>query len=317
MTSTCCPPHTRSRRLRFAAWPAPASWAFRTFVLAALVGLVSTSRAAAAATTGEAKSDVADAGPAKPSPAKAGPAKSRAAKVAPPKGANPQAAATGKGGATGHAGGPVRPTASAAGGPVDPTVAGVVAKVQSRYDGARDFTASFEQSLTNAATQRASRSAGKVTFKKGGKMRWDYASPEPRMVLADGSRLWLWEPEDRQAFRQELASSQLPAALAFLTGQGKLTDEFRVSPLAGSPYGKPGQQVLSLEPKKPSAQVQRLVFVVDPASGFVQETVVFDAQGNANDLVFKDIKVNAGVADSFFAWTPPAGTRVIDPSAAH
>jgi outer membrane lipoprotein carrier protein len=298
--------------------------------LAALLGVVSAFPAAAAgkasdapsgggstgaAKTGVAKTGVAETAVAKTGAAKTGAANTATTKTGSAKTGNPPPA--GKGGATGHAGGVLPSTTSPASAPVDPTVAVVVAKVQARYDGARDFTASFEQSLTNAATQRASRSAGKVTFKKGGKMRWDYASPEPRMVLADGSRLWLWEPEDRQAFRQELASSQLPAALAFLTGRGKLTDEFRVAPLAGSPYGKPGQQVLSLEPKKPSAQVQRLVFVVDPASGFVHETVVFDAQGNANDLVFNDIKVNTGVADSFFAWTPPAGTRVIDPSAAH
>lgn len=195
-----------------------------------------------------------------------------------------------------------------------PALAATVDKVQARYDGARDFSAGFEQALTNAVTKRATKSEGKVFFKKVGKMRWDYTTPEPRMVLADGTQLWLWEPEDKQAFRQGLASSQLPAALAFLTGHGKLIDEFSIGEAKPGAYGKPGETVLELAPRQPSAQVQRVFFVVEPATSYVRETVVVDAQGNTNHLAFRDIKVNTGLPDALFAWTPPAGTRVIDPS---
>jgi outer membrane lipoprotein carrier protein len=218
----------------------------------------------------------------------------------------------GKTGKTGHDA--KNEKASSSDSKLPPALAAVVDKVQARYDGARDFTAGFEQALTNAVTKRATTSAGKVSFKKVGKMRWDYTSPEPRMVLADGTQLWLWEPEDRQAFRQGLASSQLPAALAFLTGHGKLTDEFVIGEAKAGAYGKPGEPVLELTPKKPSAQVQRVFFVVEPSTSFVRETVVVDAQGNTNHLSFRDIQVNTDLPDGLFAWTPPAGTRVIDPS---
>ena len=76
-------------------------------------------------------------------------------------------------------------------------------------------------------------------FKKPGRMRWDYDKPEKTTYVTDGAVLWLYEPEDQQAFKQELKASQLPAALAFLTGKGKLADEFDITPVAKSPYGMP------------------------------------------------------------------------------
>jgi outer membrane lipoprotein carrier protein len=188
----------------------------------------------------------------------------------------------------------------------------VVDGVQRRYDGATDFRARFGQTVTNAAFGRKTSSSGQVLFKKPGRMRWNYEKPEQKMYVADGATLWLYEPEDKQAFKQDLRGSQLPAALAFLTGQGKLSSEFDVAFAKDSPYGTPSDYVLSLSPKQPQAQVKGIVFVVDPATFNVRESVITDAQGNTNDLLFSDIKVNTGVPDATFRWTPPAGVRVID-----
>jgi outer membrane lipoprotein carrier protein len=189
----------------------------------------------------------------------------------------------------------------------------VIERVQKRYDGAKDFRARFNQTLTNAAFARKTSSSGEVLLKKPGRMRWNYAQPEPKMYLADGNALWLYEPEDKQAFKQDLKVSQLPAALAFLTGQGKLTTEFDIA-LAGSktPYGTPRDYVLSLSPKAPQAQVKTILFVVDPATFNVRESVITDQQGNVNDLLFSDIRVNTNVPDATFRWAPPAGVRLID-----
>jgi len=120
------------------------------------------------------------------------------------------------------------PTSSPAppGSPPAPSGAGrlglgaVVEKVQKRYDSASDFRAHFSQTLTNPTFKRKSTSSGEVLLKKPGRMRWNYQKPEPKMYLADGELLWLYEPEDKQAFKQDLKASQLPAALAFLTGKG-------------------------------------------------------------------------------------------------
>jgi outer membrane lipoprotein carrier protein len=191
-------------------------------------------------------------------------------------------------------------------------VKAVVAEVQKRYDGAADFRARFTQTLTSAAMGRKTSSAGEVMFKKPGRMRWDYEKPDKSSYVTDGGVLWLYEPDDKQAFKQDLKGSQLPAALSFLTGKGKLANEFDIAFAGKTTYGAVGDYVLSLSPKTPQATVKSILFIVDPRTFDVRESVITDAQGNTNDLLFSDIRVNTHVPENIFHFTPPAGVRVID-----
>lgn len=208
---------------------------------------------------------------------------------------------------------PVPPAAASVGAPgARLEVAAVVDRVQKRYDGAADFHARFNQTLNSAAFKRKTSLTGEVLLKKPGRMRWNYKTPDPKMYLADGDLLWLYEPEDMQAFKQDLKSSQLPAALAFLTGKGKLASEFEITLAIDARVGGPGDYVLALSPRQPQSQVKALLFVVDPQTFLVRESFITDPQGNTNDLLFSDIKINTRLPDSTFRWTPPPGTRVID-----
>jgi outer membrane lipoprotein carrier protein len=206
---------------------------------------------------------------------------------------------------------PTASSASAAPG-VRLEVRAVVERVQKRYDGASDFRAHFSQTLTNPTFKRKSSLSGEVLLKKPGKMRWNYQTPDVKMYLADGALLWLYEPEDKQAFKQELKSSQLPAALAFLTGKGKLADEFEIAFSNQPGVGTARDYVLSLHPRQAQPQVKEITFVVDPQTFLVRESVLVDGQGNVNDMLFSDIKVSTGLPDSTFRWSPPSGVRVID-----
>ncbi|MEA2696502.1 MAG: outer rane lipoprotein carrier protein [Myxococcales bacterium] len=209
---------------------------------------------------------------------------------------------------------PVRAAADAAVVAASPRlgVKAVIERVQKRYDSASDFRARFTQTLTNPTFNRKTTSTGEVLLKKPGRMRWNYQTPEEKMYLADGDRLWLYEPEDKQAFKQELKSSQLPAALAFLTGKGKLAEQFDISFAEKPAFGTARDYVLLLQPKQPQPQLKSMLFVVDPDTFHVRQSVLFDGQGNTNDLSFADVKVNSGIGDPTFRWSPPAGVRVID-----
>jgi outer membrane lipoprotein carrier protein len=191
-------------------------------------------------------------------------------------------------------------------------LATVIEKMQKNYDQAKDFRAHFSQKYTNVAFNRTKVSSGEVTFKKGGRMRWDYDKPDPQMFVSDGKVLWLYEPNDKQAFKQDLKQSQLPAALSFLLGKGKLTDEFDIAEAGEIPYGTKADYRLSLKPKKPQATYKSIYFIVDPRTFYVVESVLVNAQGDINDITFSDLKANTKVPDSFFKWEPPAGVRLID-----
>jgi len=192
------------------------------------------------------------------------------------------------------------------------TPAQVAEHVQQTYDKTRSFRASFKQVQLNATFGRTRKSSGTVTFAKPGMMRWDYETPVPKMFVSNGKVLWLYEPADKQAFKQALEASQLPAALSFLMGTGKLTEAFKVTEAASLNYGRPGDYRLSLKPKEPQSQYKAIYFIVDPQTFEVRQTILVDAQGNINDVTFENPKRNLKVSKAMFGWRPPKGVRVVD-----
>ncbi len=190
----------------------------------------------------------------------------------------------------------------------------VVERMQKRYDQAADFRARFTQNLTNPTFGRTTVSSGEVLIKKPGRMRWNYEKPESQMYLATGQLLWLYQPDDKQAFKQDLKASQLPASVAFLMGKGKLGDEFEITLANKLPAGSSAatDYLLSLKPKQPQGQYKAIYFVVDPDSYLVKRSVLIDAQGVVNEITFSDAKVNTKLGDALFKWSPPPGIKVVD-----
>jgi len=192
-----------------------------------------------------------------------------------------------------------------------------VSAVQTFYDQTRDVSADFFQTYVNKLYDRTDRSRGHVVFKKPGKMRWDYAKPNGKVIVASAGKLLVYEPgeepgEKGQVFEQSFAEADLPQAMAFLLGTGKLIDDFNVRLLDAAREGFPTGQVLELRARKPSAHFDRILFYVERASalrGLVRRMVIVDASGNRNRFDFSTFKFNASAPESTFEWRPPADAR--------
>lgn len=197
------------------------------------------------------------------------------------------------------------------------TANSVAAQVQAFYDQTRTVQATFKQAYTNRLYKRTDRSSGRVVFAKPGKMRWDYAQPNGKIIVSDGSKMVIYEPAERQYFEQPMTESQLPQALSFLTGTGKLADNFTFALLSSTEYRFAGH-VLELRPKQPSTTYDRILFYVDATTarpGLVHRVLIIDHSGNRNQFDFRYGRgaFNGDVNTGMFNWTPPAGTRRIQP----
>ena len=200
------------------------------------------------------------------------------------------------------------------------TAESVAAQVQAFYDQTKAVEAAFHQTYYNRLYDKYDRSHGTVRFQKPGKMRWDYAAPNGKVIVSNGSRLLVYEPgEDGdagQVFERALKESQLPQALAFLTGTGKLTDDFTFRLLDPQKQGFSAGYVLELTPKAETPHYERILFYVDAnpkRAGLVHRVLIVDASGNRNRFDFKQLKFNRQVPAKTFDWQPPPGTRRINP----
>lgn len=202
------------------------------------------------------------------------------------------------------------------GGDSEPDAKAVAAAVQTFYDQTKDVSASFFQTYVNKLYKRTDRSKGRVVFKKPGMMRWDYAEPNGKVIVSNGKKLLVYEAgeagEKGQLVEQQIGEAQLPQALAFLMGTGKLADSFTFRLLDAKREGYPGGDVLELRPKKPTPHYERILFYVErsPAlRGVVRRLLIIDDSGNRNRFDFTALKFNSGVSAKQFEWQPPAGTR--------
>ena len=196
----------------------------------------------------------------------------------------------------------------------------VAAAVQSFYDQTRNVSADFYQTYVHKLYKRTDRSKGGVVFQKPGKMRWDYARPNGKVIVADGEQLLAYEPgepgEPDQMVIQKMNEAQLPQALSFLTGTGRLEESFLFRLLDPEREGFASGKVLELTPIKPSPHFDRILFYVESnprLRGLVRRVLIIDSLGNRNRFDFSDLRFNRDIPASLFDFRPPPGTRILSP----
>ena len=108
--------------------------------------------------------------------------------------------------------------------------------------------------------------------------------------------------------KRDFGGEQLSSAFTFLWGKGNLLKDF--SPRAvPAPEGLPKGDALELTPIKAMPGIDKLLFVV-ARDGQVLASVVTNSQGDINQIVFTDAKIDQGLSDSLFHFAPPKGAYV-------
>ncbi|HEX7664443.1 MAG TPA: outer membrane lipoprotein carrier protein LolA, partial [Polyangiaceae bacterium] len=97
-----------------------------------------------------------------------------------------------------------------------PSVTQAVSNVQKFYDQSQTFKADFNQEYLAKAYNQTKQSTGHVTFAKPGKMEWVYDNPKDNRIVSDGTTLWVYDANNKQAIKQDVAKSALPSVLSFL-----------------------------------------------------------------------------------------------------
>ena len=185
----------------------------------------------------------------------------------------------------------------------------IARRVQAFYAQTKDFSAGFRQHYTYVAIGRVEESEGVVQVKKPGRVRWDYAKPDRRTLYIEDRTLWIWRPDDQEVqVKRDFGGEQLSSAFTFLWGKGNLLKDF--SPRAvPAPEGLPKGDALELTPIKAMPGIDKLLFVV-ARDGQVLASVVTNPQGDINQIVFTDAKIDQGLSDSLFHFAPPKGAYV-------
>lgn len=184
--------------------------------------------------------------------------------------------------------------------------------LQKKYSGIRDFSADFVHTYKGGVLRKQLTERGHLVIKKPGKMRWDYTSPETKLFVSDGVKLYSYIPADKQVIVGTVPSGEESSTPAlFLTGKGDLIRDFTPSNGEVPPGVTTGTLALKLVPRKPQPDYDWLVLLVEPGTLALRGMMTSDSQGGTSVFAFSNLKENVGIADKEFVFRMPRGVDVI------
>ena len=196
--------------------------------------------------------------------------------------------------------------------PPDAAAETLAQSLQKKYDGIRDFSGDFVHTYRGGVLRKEISERGRLLVKKPGKMRWEYTSPEEKLFVSDGLKMYSYLPQDKQVMvRSVPPASQVSMPTMFLSGTGNLMRDFTPSVVAASPGAPSGTLALKLVPRRPQPEYDWLILEVAPQSLVLRGLVTFDAQGGRSGFSFTNLKENQGLADKLFDFKIPRGVDIV------
>jgi outer membrane lipoprotein carrier protein len=206
----------------------------------------------------------------------------------------------------------------AAGEPAAPALApdsaaeDLAAQLQKRYREVRDFSADFVHVYEGGVLRKQLTERGHLLIKKPGMMRWEYTTPERKLFVSDGVKLYSYIPEDQQVIISSVPKQDEATTPAlFLTGKGDLTRDFTPSIVEPPPGVPGGTWALKLVPKTRQPEYDWLILAVEPGSMTIRGLVTVDAQGGRSTFSFSNLKENISLSDKEFTFKIPRGVDVV------
>jgi len=165
--------------------------------------------------------------------------------------------------------------------------------------------AAFRQTLVEPETGREQVSEGRLYLKRPKQFRWDYRDPAPQLVVADGTDLWLYDPDLEQVTVRSLDDGLSSTPAVLLSGEGRLEDTFEV----GAAYPEGGVDWVSLKPVDPDSDFDAVS--VGFAAGELAAMDITDTLGQTTRIRFSEVRRNVPLDPALFIFEPPPGADVL------
>ena len=171
--------------------------------------------------------------------------------------------------------------------------------------GLHSLTGHFTQTLTDINGQTSKSSSGTLALEAPRQFRWDTLAPYKQTIVADGSRVWMYDPELEQVTVRVQSSEEAHSPLTVLTDLKQMDKDFKVAE-QGQRDGLVWLRLTSAA-KDPQFDYADLGF---DANGLARMTFR-DQLGSTTDIHFSDWQRNVALPAGSFNFVPPKGADVI------
>ena len=167
------------------------------------------------------------------------------------------------------------------------------------------ISAHFEQSVIGARGNRGEASTGTLALKAPRQFRWHTTAPFEQLIVADGNRVWIYDPDLEQVSVRGQGAEEAHSPLAVLTDLSRLDLEFTTSEV-GEREGLRWLKLIS-KAKEPEFAFAELGFDTHSLIRMRFE----DSLGNTTEIRFSDWQNDPKLPADTFTFTPPAGVDVV------
>lgn len=176
----------------------------------------------------------------------------------------------------------------------------------------RDFSrevksgrADFTQTVTAPDGKRKKTSSGSFEFQRPNQFRFVYAKPFEQLIVADGKKVWIYDPDLQQASSRRIDQA-LGATPAALLAGANLERDFELKALPDSQ----GLSWVLATPRQADGMLQNL------RVGFKGKELaaidVLDGFGQRSLLQFSGVSSNVPLSAERFRFVLPAGADLIE-----
>lgn len=186
-----------------------------------------------------------------------------------------------------------------------PVHAGGVEDLQRFLDETQTLRAEFMQTVQSRSGRNPLQSFGRITLQKPGKFHWQIEKPFPQLMVSDGQKIWLYDPDLKQATHRKIdqALGSTPAAL--LIGGQTWQKYFRLKYLGKSD----GLEWAEAIPKNTESGFTHIKLGFSGGELRVLETE--DHFGQTTRLDLLRIERNPILPPNLFKFIPPSGIDVL------
>ena len=171
--------------------------------------------------------------------------------------------------------------------------------------GSDTITARFSQLTLDGSGTQLQETAGEMSVKRPGLFYWHTDAPQEQLMVSDGQKVSLWDPDLEQVTIKKLDQrlTQTPALL--LSGDvSKISESFDIT-------SKQAGDVMdfTLKPKTKDTLFDslRLSF----RGGKINDMQLIDSVGQRTNILFTGVKVNEPIPASKFKFDIPKGADVM------
>jgi outer membrane lipoprotein carrier protein len=180
-----------------------------------------------------------------------------------------------------------------------------VARLKAFYQTTPAMKAQFKQTVLDRKGQKVQEVTGIMQLLRPGKFRWDYAKPYVQIIVGDGQKIWLYDPDLDQVTVRKLDKMLGSSPAALLAGSQDIEKFFDLKDA-----GRQDElEWVEATPREKDGSFDHVLL------GFkgeqLAEMELHDTFGQTTVIEFSNVERNPRISPKAFSFVPPRGADVV------